>query len=336
MVLQEGVRESETPNLEVTISGIGTNSYPLRSENMTIGRSKDNDIVVSSGIVSRHHAQLEFEDGKYFLVILPDTTNIIFVNGQPGSGRILLHDRDAIRMEGKGSEPAVAMTVHLPLASIPGAPTFVQTSTSISAESELSAKPAAPGETLVEFSTALRSELPAKPAAPGETLVDSLSALQSELPAKPAAPGETLVDSLSLESELHAKPAAPGETMVESMSVLQNEGQVKPAAPGATMIESLSVLQMGGLKGPSKLVVTIAGQSPTTHILDRQRMTIGRSEDNDIVISSPLVSRQSCCDRAHSQRVRIGRFTRCHQHPDLPRARCDRAQHLATRRYFAH
>jgi pSer/pThr/pTyr-binding forkhead associated (FHA) protein/ABC-type multidrug transport system ATPase subunit len=248
MVFEEGLRESNPAHLEVTISGSETNHYPLRSDGMTIGRSKDNDIVVSSGIVSRHHARLEFEDGKYFLVILPETTNVMFVNGQPGSGRILLHDRDEIRMEGKGNEPAVEIAVHLPSASKAGAPTFVQTLTGTTAESEVSAQPAPAGETMVE----------------------SLSVLPSDYP---------------------EKAPSPGETMVESLTVLPSDHPGKPASPGATMIESLSVLQMGGEKEPAKLVVTIAGQSPMTFILDRERMTIGRSEENDIVIPSPLVSR---------------------------------------------
>jgi ABC transport system ATP-binding/permease protein len=204
MVLQENLLESRSSSLEVTISGSGTHRYPLRSDSMTIGRANDNDIVIPSGIVSRHHARLEFEAGNYFLVILPGTPNVMFVNSQPGSGRILLHDRDEIRMEGQGDEPAVAMIVHLPFESMTGAQTSIQATFS----------------------------------------------------------GATI-----------------------------NEAPAKPAAPGQTIIESLSLGQIEGVREPSKLVVTIAGQPSTTFILDRDRMSIGRSDDNDIVIPSPLVSR---------------------------------------------
>ena len=43
---------------------------------------------------------------------------------------------------------------------------------------------------------------------------------------------------------------------------------------------------------PPKLIVSIAGGSSQTHILARPTLTIGRMEGNDIVISSPIVSRQ--------------------------------------------
>ncbi len=43
--------------------------------------------------------------------------------------------------------------------------------------------------------------------------------------------------------------------------------------------------------GPPQLVVAIAGESPQTYLLTGQSLTIGRQEGNDIVITSPLVSR---------------------------------------------
>src|SRR5688572_4252940 len=43
---------------------------------------------------------------------------------------------------------------------------------------------------------------------------------------------------------------------------------------------------------PPKLIVSIAGGSSQTHLLTRPTLTIGRVEGNDIVISSPIVSRQ--------------------------------------------
>ncbi len=43
--------------------------------------------------------------------------------------------------------------------------------------------------------------------------------------------------------------------------------------------------------GPSQLIVTIAGQTPQTHTLTSQSLTLGRQEGNDIVIPSQLVSR---------------------------------------------
>jgi pSer/pThr/pTyr-binding forkhead associated (FHA) protein/ABC-type multidrug transport system ATPase subunit len=227
MVFQEGLRESEPANLEVTISGSGTNHYPLQSDSLTIGRSDDNDVVIPSGFFSRHHAHIEFEAGNYYLVVLPNAANPLLVNGKESSGRVLLHDRDEIQMESYGSGAAVTMIVHLPSAVNTPAPTFIENLTSVSTK--------------------------------------------NEPPAIPASPGETISEPLSF-GQIYEPP-------------------VTPASAGQTIIEPFSLGKIADLREPSKLVVTIAGQSPITFTLDRDRMSIGRSEDNDIVILSPLVSR---------------------------------------------
>jgi pSer/pThr/pTyr-binding forkhead associated (FHA) protein/ABC-type multidrug transport system ATPase subunit len=216
MVFQAALPESEPSSLEVTVSGMGTERILLRTESMTIGRADDNDIVISSGIVSRHHARLEFEAGEWYLVVLSGTTNVMLVNSQPALGRILLHDGDEIRMEGQGSAAAVKMIMHLPTASTTGASPSLQ----------------------------------------------------------------TMYDG-----------ATPPRQTIQSGTSPITTPPVKPAEAGKTMIESLSLGQIERVSEPPELVVTIAGQSPTTFVLDRQHMTIGRAEDNDIVISSPLVSR---------------------------------------------
>ncbi|RPJ24185.1 MAG: FHA domain-containing protein, partial [Chloroflexi bacterium] len=44
--------------------------------------------------------------------------------------------------------------------------------------------------------------------------------------------------------------------------------------------------------GPPQLIVVIAGENPRTYNLTHQSLTIGRVEGNDIVVPSPIVSRQ--------------------------------------------
>ena len=51
--------------------------------------------------------------------------------------------------------------------------------------------------------------------------------------------------------------------------------------------------------GPPQLVVAIAGENPRTHSLTRPNLTIGRVESNDIIVPSPIVSRQ------HAQLERV-------------------------------
>jgi ABC-type multidrug transport system ATPase subunit/predicted component of type VI protein secretion system len=70
--------------------------------------------------------------------------------------------------------------------------------------------------------------------------------------------------------------------------------RAKPAmAPGAmqTMVgeEPMPISKVDA--GPSQLIVTIAGQTPQTHTLTGQSLTIGRQDGNSIVIPSQLVSR---------------------------------------------
>ena len=47
------------PNLLVTIAGQDTRQYTLTKDRISLGRAEDNDIVVASPIMSRHHATLE-------------------------------------------------------------------------------------------------------------------------------------------------------------------------------------------------------------------------------------------------------------------------------------
>jgi pSer/pThr/pTyr-binding forkhead associated (FHA) protein len=46
------------PQLIVTVAGTNPQSFELTKNSLTIGRSPENDIVIGSKIVSRHHARL--------------------------------------------------------------------------------------------------------------------------------------------------------------------------------------------------------------------------------------------------------------------------------------
>ncbi|MDT3438765.1 MULTISPECIES: FHA domain-containing protein [unclassified Pseudofrankia] len=56
-------------------------TYPLRQGTMTIGRGRDNDIVITDLLASRHHAQLSVRGGNVELVDL-DSANGSFLNGR--------------------------------------------------------------------------------------------------------------------------------------------------------------------------------------------------------------------------------------------------------------
>lgn len=68
--------------------------FTVRSACTTIGRGLDNDLVLESTDVSRHHAKLEYQDERYHLVDL-GSTNGTRVNGRQ-VGHALLQDGDEI------------------------------------------------------------------------------------------------------------------------------------------------------------------------------------------------------------------------------------------------
>ena len=57
-------------------------SFILEGEQLTVGRDATNEIVINDSEISRRHARLTFQGGKYVLEDL-GSTNGTFVNGQP-------------------------------------------------------------------------------------------------------------------------------------------------------------------------------------------------------------------------------------------------------------
>lgn len=66
----------------------------IRRPAISIGRALDNDVVIDSAEVSRHHARIEYRDGAFRVSDL-GSTNGTFVNGRPAD-RTLVRDGDRI------------------------------------------------------------------------------------------------------------------------------------------------------------------------------------------------------------------------------------------------
>jgi pSer/pThr/pTyr-binding forkhead associated (FHA) protein len=60
-------------------------SFNLEGDQLTIGRDSTNDLVINDAEISRRHARLTFQGGKYVLEDL-GSTNGTFVNGQRLAG----------------------------------------------------------------------------------------------------------------------------------------------------------------------------------------------------------------------------------------------------------
>lgn len=71
--------------------------YSLEGEQLTIGRDSSNDIAVNDAEVSRRHARLTFQGGKYVLEDM-GSTNGTFVNGQRLTGPRVLKSGEVISL----------------------------------------------------------------------------------------------------------------------------------------------------------------------------------------------------------------------------------------------
>jgi len=108
-------QEAAPPQFVVTVAGASPDMYFLTRERATIGRADDNDIVIRSQIVSRHHARLErTADGGYQLVGLPEAGNPVLLDGRPLEGSHRLRHEDKLRVGSLDPGTMVTMTYHSP------------------------------------------------------------------------------------------------------------------------------------------------------------------------------------------------------------------------------
>jgi ABC-type multidrug transport system ATPase subunit/pSer/pThr/pTyr-binding forkhead associated (FHA) protein len=87
------------PNLLVTIAGQETRTFTLIKDRITLGRADDNDIVVASPIMSRHHATLEKTPSGYEMVVASGVTNMLTCQGRPVVERQLMSHGDVLRID---------------------------------------------------------------------------------------------------------------------------------------------------------------------------------------------------------------------------------------------
>jgi predicted component of type VI protein secretion system len=70
-------------------------TFPLEGDQLTIGRDSTNGVAINDAEVSRRHARLSFQGGKYVLEDL-GSTNGTFVNGQRLGGPVVLKPGDVV------------------------------------------------------------------------------------------------------------------------------------------------------------------------------------------------------------------------------------------------
>ncbi len=97
------------PELRIETASSAAQTLHLTKSAYTIGRSEDNDIVVASKIVSRHHARLEKTPQGYRAVQLPDVGNQMNYKGRPLSFPQDLDHGDVLRIG--GVDPGTMVTL---------------------------------------------------------------------------------------------------------------------------------------------------------------------------------------------------------------------------------
>ncbi|MBI2331737.1 MAG: FHA domain-containing protein, partial [Chloroflexi bacterium] len=72
-------------------------TFPLEGDQLTIGRDSTNGVAINDAEISRKHARLMFQGGKYVLEDL-GSTNGSFVNGQRLAGPVVLKPGDVVSL----------------------------------------------------------------------------------------------------------------------------------------------------------------------------------------------------------------------------------------------
>jgi serine/threonine protein kinase len=117
-VADERLKRSTAPTLRLLSEG-GPRDVVVRTSPFTIGRQRDNLLVLPNDHVSRRHAELRQEEGRWYVFDV-GSSNGVFVNYRRVSGA-LLRDQDQIVIgpfsliftEAAGSLPKETESVHL-------------------------------------------------------------------------------------------------------------------------------------------------------------------------------------------------------------------------------
>jgi hypothetical protein len=72
-------------------------TFPLEGDQLVIGRDSSNAIAINDAEISRKHARLNFQGGKYVIEDM-GSTNGTFVNGQRLAGPVVLKPGDVVSL----------------------------------------------------------------------------------------------------------------------------------------------------------------------------------------------------------------------------------------------
>jgi len=234
--------------------------FELGEDDVIIGRSPSSDFVIGFASVSGRHALISVEtsteastEGNQYVIEDLDSSNGTFINGERLRDRRILQDGDEIRLGQTISLIFVSKTIDKSTAMSPDVTMIEADFDNLEEDLDITGldMPAQDGDASV------KTEAPAEAKAP-------LTDADSEEPSEPA-------------PELPSPGLPPTAGIVSVETMLFDESMLEGAVELADI--------------PPQLEVAIAGDVPQVHVLKKPKVTIGRAEDNDIVIFSKIVSR---------------------------------------------
>jgi ABC transport system ATP-binding/permease protein len=109
------------PQFSIAIAGMDPVTYTLTKDVLTIGRAEDNDIVINSKIVSRHHGHLQRRGDNYEIVQSPEAGNPILFEGRPLAEARPLRHEDKLRIGSLDPGSMVTLSYSAPAQAAAGA-----------------------------------------------------------------------------------------------------------------------------------------------------------------------------------------------------------------------
>jgi ABC transport system ATP-binding/permease protein len=294
---------------------------------MVIGRTAEADIFFDDRVVSRQHARLLLREGGYFLEDL-GSSNGTFLNDQPISSLTPLKSGDRVRLgekitlvfESEQQPAAETMVDDGPLATInltipESTPTRAVSqveppSLTITVGGKNPSQHSLTAETItigraedndITIASQVVSRHHARLEKKGSSYqVEALPGVTNALQvggqditgARLLEDGDEIVVGQDLPNMtvriIYRLPAAARQASTPAHS----QAETAYAAMQKSDMTMVDVdLDLEAPIAPPRLVVTLVGQAPQTYTLEGSRLTLGRADDNDIVIPSKIVSR---------------------------------------------
>src|SRR5215510_8884215 len=112
LIYRDKSQPSTPARLVVTTPDGRTTENPLTDDEITLGRLEQNSIVVNVPAISRRHLKLRRQGNDYLLVIEPNVSNPVFVNGEQVFGQRVLKDGDKLSLGYVGDAMSVSAQYH--------------------------------------------------------------------------------------------------------------------------------------------------------------------------------------------------------------------------------